>query len=78
VTPGTASSCKIIDIVMGWFLLTYVNNFFDQYLDHIAKLLIHIYRRMSTIDQVLQGIPENFEPSTVELFTTRRPFLTTV
>jgi hypothetical protein len=76
--PGTSSSSgKICYIVMGNLSLAYDNNFFDQCLDHIGKLLQPIYT-MPTVDKVLEMIPAHLESSLVQLFKTRWPFFSAV
>ncbi len=60
-TPGSSTSNgKITYIVMGNLILDYANQFFDQYLDCIGKLLIRFYRA-SSIAKVREGIPHDLD-----------------
>jgi hypothetical protein len=55
--PGTSSSSgKICFSVTCHLSLAHANEFFDQYLDCIGKLLQPIYR-LSTVDEVMEVLP---------------------
>jgi hypothetical protein len=62
---------------MGNLSSAYANDFFDQYLDCIGKLVQPIYA-ISTVDKVLEMIPAHLESSQVQLFKTRWPFFSAV
>jgi hypothetical protein len=75
-TPGSSNSNrKITYIVMGNLILDDANAFFDQYLDHIGRLLIPFYR-MSTIAELQEALPHEMEKNTMAVITTRWPFFT--
>ena len=70
-TPGSSTSNgKITYIVMGNLILDYANEFFDQYLDGIGKLLIPFYQ-VSSIAEVREALPHDFDKNAMEVFTTR-------
>jgi hypothetical protein len=75
-TPGSSTSNgKITYIVMGNLILDYANQFFDQYLEHIGKLLIRFYQA-SSIAEVGEAFPHDLDQNTREVITTRWPFFT--
>jgi hypothetical protein len=60
---------------MGNLILDYANEFFDQYLDRVGKLLIPFYPA-SSIAEVREAIPHDLDQNAMKVITTRWPFFT--
>jgi hypothetical protein len=56
--PSTSNaSGRIVYTIRGHLSFRYANSFFDQYLNHIGKLLIPIYNK-ATIYEVVRKLPK--------------------